>query len=230
MLEKRSSTKAVSAERSVHTYLEYNRKLQMWAWLSAAVPLLIFSTMIIYGTIHLERLEQKTRQAKSNLAKTQVELTTTQDEIKKLEERRAAVLQQINTYSSSLANPKETGQSTFSVSGHPVTISVNIAESRDHQEAEKVADLFRSHGYTVSGIDVKRLNESPHETTVRFFQYDRSTVAIGRHLVALMKGIGFNVRTEFDDEFVGRASVPAPGTYEIWIGTTPSYSPPNVTR
>jgi hypothetical protein len=230
MPEKRSSPEATSAKPSMRIYLERNRKLQIWAWLSAAVPMVIVLTIVIYGTIHLKSLEQKTSEAKNELSKTQVELAKTQDEIKDLEKRRVAVLKQINTYASSLASPNETRQPTFSVSGHPVTISINIAESRDHKEAENVADVFRSHGYTVNEINVKQRSESPHETTVRFFQYDRSTVAIGKNLVSLMKSIGFNVRTEFDDEFVGRTDGPVPGTYEVWIGTNPSYSPPNVTH
>ena len=72
---------------------------------------------------------------------------------------------------------------------------------------------------------VQPISKSTHETTVRFFQYDRSTVATGRELVKMLQKIGFKVRTEFDDEYVGAVKSPPPGTFDFWIGTSPSYSP-----
>ncbi len=228
MIEEEPSPESTSGKPSVDNYLKYNRRLQKWAWLSSAVPIVIFVAIVIYGTHNLKHLQQKVYEAKVELARTQDEITQRQNEITQLENRRAAVNQQINNFNSSPTNSTETAQqSTHSVSGHPVMISINIAGSRNREEAEKVANVFRSHGYTVTEIDVKRPNESSRETTVRFFQYDRSTVTIGKDLVALMKSIGFNVRTEFDDEFVGGADGPPPGTYEVWIGTNPSYTPSN---
>jgi len=228
MLEEQFSPDSISVKPSVRTYLEYNRRLQKWAWVSAALSIGIFVTIVIYGSIHLKRLQEKVDEKKVELVGTQVEITLRQDEITKLEDRRAAVLQQINDFGSLITKSAETGQQLArSVSGHPVLVSIDIDASRNPEEAAKVADVFRSHGYTVTGTEVSRGGGSPHETTVRFFQYDRSTVAIGKDLVALMKGIGFTVRTEFDDEFVGADSGPAPGTYEVWIGTNASYNPAN---
>jgi hypothetical protein len=225
MTEQQPSAGASSDKATVDDYLAYNRSLQKWAWLASAVPIVVFVAVVSYGTLELKNLQQNVQNAKADLEATRQEITRRQVEIKQLQDRSAELTRQINN---AIASPTETGQSShYSVSGHPVMISINIAESRNRSEAEQVANVFRLHGYTVTEIDVKRLSESPHETTVRFFQYDKSTVAIGRDLVALMKSTGFNVRTEFDDEFVGAQSGPAPGTFEVWIGTNPSYAPAN---
>lgn len=104
-----------------------------------------------------------------------------------------------------------------------VTISIEISETVDGAEAVTAANALRLQGYNVTDTNVHLVDESPHETTVRFFQYDRNTVAMGKQLVQILKDTGFTVRTEFDDEFVGDSSGPPPGTFEFWIGLTPSY-------
>jgi hypothetical protein len=228
MIEERPSPESTSHRPSVGDYLAYNDKLQKLAWFSVALPILIFVVVVTNGTIRLTHLQHKVYEAKAELASTQNEIMQRQNEIKLLEKKRAAVNQQINNFNSSPTLSTDTAP-LHSVSGHRVMISINIADSRNQEEAEQVAKVFRSHGYTVTEIDVKRPNESSHETTVRFFQYDRTTVAIGKDLVALMQSIGFKVRTEFDDEFVGERNGPPPGTYEVWIGTNASYTPPNRT-
>ena len=55
---------------------------------------------------------------------------------------------------------------------------------------------------------------------MRFFQYDQSTVSTGKALVKLLQTMGFIVRTDFDDEFVGKTTMPDAGTYEFYLGST----------
>ena len=106
------------------------------------------------------------------------------------------------------------------VLGNVVSIMIHVASTRDPQDAEKVAAVLRAHGYVVKGITSESLDQAPHETTVRFFQYDKSTVSTGKALVKLLQTMGLVVRTEFDNEFVGQTTVPDAGTYELYLGST----------
>ena len=188
----------------------------------AAVLTLISSFVVLasllFGYVQTNRAEHRV----AELQKTEERLKKETDD---LERKREGLTKDINRTIN--ADSTQTAQRpTPSVSGHPVQIFIDVVETRNPAEAQKAAEVLRSHGYVVKAIDVKRVGEAPHETTVRFFQYDRSTVAVGKDLVNILKGIGFTVRPEFDDEYVGDSSGPDPGTFEFWIGTNASYNPP----
>ncbi len=202
---------------------ELKRQSKIAAVLTFVASLVVLASLL-FGYLQINRAERnlaKLDSDRKNLEEVNTNLEKVNSDLKK---KRDALTQEINTFISTNTN-QPTQRPGPTVSGHPVSISIDIAETRDRAEAEKAAEVLRSKGYAVTAIDVKRLGEATHDTTIRFFQYDRNTVAIGKDLVELLRGIGFKVRPEFDAEFVGTAHPPSPGTYEFWIGINPSYTP-----
>jgi uncharacterized protein YoxC len=201
--------------------VELRRQSKIAAILTALSSLLVLASLL-FGYVQTNRAQRKVMELSGEADKLTIQIKSRKKEADLLQHKVEALNQQINGYISN--KPVEAAQTeTVLVAGHEATISVNIAETRDRTEAEKAAEVLRSDGYRVTGIDVKRLGEATHETTVRFFQYDRQTVAVGKRIVDILKGAGFTVRPEFDDEFVGQSTAPPPGTYEFWIGMNPSY-------
>jgi hypothetical protein len=208
--------------------VELKRQSKIAAVLTAISSLVVLASLL-FGYKQITSAERKVASAEQRIAHLQIEEERLKRETADLTIKKDALSSSINNTirDTSTPPPNSAKEAARSVSGHAVTISILIAEKRDRSEAEKAAQVLRSRGYDVTDdIKVTPLGESPHETTVRFFQYDRTTVAIGKDLVQLLKGIGFTVRPEFDDEYVGDSSGPPPGTYEVWIGLNPSYNPP----
>lgn len=115
---------------------------------------------------------------------------------------------------------------TPSIAAQIPRISIKIADTRDRNEANTAAQVLQSNGYIVPDIEVTPGSNSTHETTVRYFQHDPKTVSGANDIVKILKSAGFDVRPEFDDEFVGGSTAPPPGTFEFWIGSNPSYTQP----
>ena len=116
-------------------------------------------------------------------------------------------------------------KSTPSVAERIPRVSIEIAETRDRAEAERAADILKSKGYIVPDIIVEPKSNSARETSIRYFQNDAKTVADAKQIAEIVRQIGFTVKTEFDNEYVGTDQAPPPGQYEFWIGMNPSYRP-----
>lgn len=228
MLERPRSLEPIPLSSKVEKYIDFNRKLQRWAWLISSVPILVIAAAVLVGRLQLEGLQKKIEDARGELAKTTGENSRLNKENSYLQKKAEGLTDQINDHiAASTAILQSTPMPPVSVDGYPLKISIVLVDVKKREAAAKAKEVLEAHGYKVDAIDEKP-DEIIHETTVRFFQYDRNTVAVGVGMVRILRQAGFTIRTEFDDEFVGQPPPPFPGAFEVWIGLNPSYQPSGV--
>lgn len=213
----------MSAPPTFQSYLDQNRQLQKWAWLSSLVPLVIFVAIAIYSL----KLQQDIRAKQDQLTQMDTAIEADKKTLIDLEQQLKITSRELkvsNATIGNLATSPEQGVSAYrkAASQFPdvnAVISIQVAYDSEVQEAKDISAHLRKPGYGVAPdetIEVRGKNAISQYNYLRYFHEEDQKLAsqVLRQITAM--GVKAELFPLYDAPDVGEA---VRGQFEFRLGS-----------